>query len=90
MSEIKEILEGFNAGYLIEKKQPALAKQLHSAVSEVEEDFFQGFIQGREEFTKERSKSKLIDRLRDDFSKPLPSSSKEKGKGKDIDMDIDR
>jgi hypothetical protein len=36
MSEEKDLVEGFNAGYIIEKHRPELAKQLLSAVDGVE------------------------------------------------------
>lgn len=87
MSDEKELIAGFNAGYLIEKHQPELAKKIGDAVESVEEEFFQGFVEGREEFTKERSRAKLLDRLKGDFDRPLPFS---KAKDKDKDLDIDR
>lgn len=81
MSQNKEILEGFNAGYLLEQHDPALAKQLNEAVSEVGEDFFQAFIEGREEFIKDKSRSKLLKQLKKDFSNSSKIPSKQKGKG---------
>ncbi|GAB5552860.1 MAG: hypothetical protein Sapg2KO_24510 [Saprospiraceae bacterium] len=82
MNQNKEILEGFNAGYLLEKHDPALAKQLNEAVSEVGEDFFQAFIEGRKEFIKDKSRSKLFKQLEKDFSNLSKSPSKQKGKGR--------
>jgi hypothetical protein len=86
MSEIKEILEGFNAGYIIEQKQPELAKQLQAAVSEVEDEFFEGFVAGGEEASKERTRGKLLDKLRGDLSGSTRSRSKDLDKD-GIDMD---
>ncbi len=82
MSNEKELIEGFNAGYIIEQHQPELAKKLSEAVAGVEEEFYQGFIEGREEYSKERSRAKLLDKLRGDLSRPTRSS-----KEKDIDKD---
>lgn len=83
MDEGKEILEGFNAGYLIEKHRPALAKQLVAAVEGMELPFTQGFVQGSVEYTKERIKAKTITKLREASkgSALFPT----KNKGKDID-----
>ena len=78
MSEEKELIAGFNAGYLIEQHNPKLAKQLTEAVSKVEEDYFQGFIQGSEEYSKERSRLKLLGKLRGDLTRPNRSSKKHK------------
>lgn len=80
MSNEKELIAGFNAGYLIEQHDPKLAKKLTEAVSEVEEDFFQGFVEGSNEYSKERSRAKLLDKLRGDLSSPTRSS-----KAKDMD-----
>lgn len=52
MSADKEIVAGFNAGYLIEEHDPQLAEQLTEAVQAVEEDFFQGFMAGSEQYVK--------------------------------------
>ena len=60
MSKEKELIAGFNAGYLIEQHDPKLAKKLTEAVSEVEEDFFQGFVEGSNEYSKERSRAKSV------------------------------
>ncbi|NET36487.1 MAG: hypothetical protein F6K19_31400, partial [Cyanothece sp. SIO1E1] len=44
MDADQEILEGFNAGYIIEKHRPELAKQLVAAVEGVEVPFVEGFV----------------------------------------------
>lgn len=82
MNNEKELVVGFNAGYLIEQHDPALAKKLTEAVSEVEEDFFQGFVEGSNEYSKERSRAKLLDKLRRDLSRPTRSSQE-----KDMDRE---
>ena len=83
MDEGKEILEGFNAGYLIEKHRPALAKQLVSAVEGVEVPFVEGFVAGSQEYVKERTQAKTIAKLREASKGSIPFPTK--GKDKDVD-----
>ncbi|MEZ4991939.1 MAG: hypothetical protein R2824_16070 [Saprospiraceae bacterium] len=90
MDADKEILEGFNAGYLIEKHRPTLSKQLVAAVDGVDIPFVEGFVAGTQEYAKERTRSKTIAKLRE-ASKgiPRPTKSKdrdEKDKGFEIDI----
>ena len=59
----KEILEGFNAGYLIEKHRPELNKQLVNAVEGVEMPFIEGYVEGSNEYAKERTRSKNISKI---------------------------
>lgn len=87
MDEGKEIVEGFNAGYLIEKHRPALAKQLTKAIEGVEVPFVEGFIAGAEEYAKERIQAKTIAKLREASKGSAPFPAKDKRK--DID-DKDR
>ena len=77
MDADKEILEGFNAGYLIEKHRPALSKQLVAAVEGVELPFVEGFVAGTQEYAKERAQSKTIAKLRE-ASKGIPRPTKSK------------
>lgn len=91
MDEGKEILEGFNAGYIIEKHRPELAKQLVSAVDGVEIPFVEGFVAGSKEFAKERTQSKVITKLRETSKGIIPKPTKDKDRGdKDKDFEIDR
>lgn len=89
MDEGKEILEGFNAGYVIEKHRPELAKQLVSAVEGVELPFVEGFVAGSQEYTKERTQMKTISKLREASkgSMPFPSRDKDDPE-KGFEMDI--
>ncbi|MCI5083739.1 MAG: hypothetical protein MRY78_18725 [Saprospiraceae bacterium] len=86
MDEGKEVLEGFNAGYLIEKHRPELAKQLVSAVDGVDMPFIQGFVEGSKEYSKERNRSKIINKLKE-TSKEISSSKTLKNKDKGLDID---
>jgi hypothetical protein len=86
MDEEKDLLEGFNAGYIIEKHRPYLAQQLVKSVEGVELPFAEGFIAGTEEYAKERSRNKIIERMKRGFKPPTPPS-KTKGKDKGIDME---
>lgn len=90
MDEDKEMLEGFNAGYLIEKHRPELAKQLVKTVEGVELPFITGFVAGSQEYTKERT-SKVISKLRENISprKSDPSKDKDRDdKDKGFEVDI--
>jgi len=70
MEDNDQLVEGFNAGYVLEKYQPELAQKISQAVQAVEEDFFQGFVAGSEEYVKERNRAKLLEKLRGDISRP--------------------
>lgn len=85
MDNAKEMLEGFNAGYIIEKHRPELSKKLVNAVQGANMPFIEGFIAGTEEYAKERSRSKIINKLRDGFQQQKTKPTK--GKDKGIDMD---
>ncbi len=89
MDEEKDILEGFNAGYIIEKHRPELAKQLVSAVEGVELPFVEGFVAGSQEYTKERTQMKTISKLREASKSRIPRPTKDKD-DKDKGFEIDR
>lgn len=82
MAEKDQMVEGFNAGYTLEKYRPELTQQISQAVEAVEDEFFQGFIAGSEQYSKERSRAKLLEKLRGDLSSPTR-------KGRDWDKEID-
>lgn len=89
MDEAKEILEGFNAGYILREHRPELSKQLESSLGEVELPFFEGFISGGREFTKEQTKSKNISRFIKTLRESIPKPPKSKGRSnKGVDKDI--
>ncbi|NJL77034.1 MAG: hypothetical protein HC892_20495 [Saprospiraceae bacterium] len=81
MEEGKELLEGFNAGYLMEKHRPELSKQVVKATEGVDTPFFEGFVAGSQEFDKERSRSKVISKLKDFSSPKKDNPTKRKGQG---------
>lgn len=78
-------IKAFNAGYLIEKYLPQLAKVLTSSLNDSDNEFIQGFLAGTQEYAKERSRGKLISKLRTDFGGKKSNPSKDMDKGKDID-----
>ncbi len=84
--ESKEITEGFNAGYLIEKHRPELTQQLVKSIEGVELPFIEGFVAGSQEYAKERTRSKIISKLRDSAGIPKPLTPKDKDKGFEIDI----
>ena len=89
MDSEKQIVEGFNAGYLIEKHRPELAKTLAEKSQGMESPFIEGFSAGRAEFARERGKSKFLSKLRG--SAPQPPSVKSKDKNRDDKgLDIER
>lgn len=79
MDAEKDIVEGFNAGYLIEKYKPELARELVKSLSDVELPFAEGFVSGSKEYSKERGRSKL----RKGYKIHPPSKFKDKGMDKD-------
>ncbi len=94
--ENNDLVEGFNAGYMIEQHRPELASQLVQSLghesNKGKEPFTEGFIKGNEESLKERqiTKSKSISKLKS-FGKdriPKPTRSKDRGKdGKGFEID---
>jgi hypothetical protein len=85
----QELAKGFNAGYIIQKHRPEIADSLTEAVRENKDEFFQGLVAGSEQYSKERTQSKTISKLRDTV-RQLPRSTQ---KGKDSPnkgFDLDR
>jgi len=86
----KEILDGFNAGYLIEQHRPELAQQLTKALEGVEVPYFEGFVEGSKEFVRERAKSQSISKIRGRGKENIPRPTKERNKeGKDKGFERD-
>lgn len=54
-SEYDDIKDGFNAGYVLRKHEPDLAKQLAESYKNVEGDYFKAFISGTKEYAREMS-----------------------------------
>lgn len=91
MDTDQEILEGFNAGYIIERHRPELAKQLVAAVEGVEVPFVEGFIAGSQEYAKERVQARTIAKLRGESRGSIPFPTKQKDKDdpeRGIEIDI--
>ena len=53
MDDLKEMLDGYNAGYILEQKSPALAQSINKAVSE-SQDPFRGFRRGVRNIVRKR------------------------------------
>lgn len=93
MENDQELIEGFNAGYIIEKHRPELAKQLVEGLDRVEVPFVEGFIAGSKECVLEREqiKSRTISKLKSygkgNIPKPTPRRNKN---SKDKNFDIER
>ena len=89
MDESKEITEGFNAGYLIEKHRPELALKLVKSVEGVELPFIEGFVAGSQEYAKERTQAKVISKLRETSKGRITNPKKDRSrddKGFEIDI----
>lgn len=65
-----DFIKGFNAGYLLAKFKPELAKLVIKDL-QVSNDFNKGLVQGQKEFQKERVKSnpKVFNEPRKDIQK---------------------
>lgn len=91
MENDQELIEGFNAGYIIEKHRPELAKQLVEGLDGADVPFVEGFIAGNSQSVQDResAKSRTISKLKS-FAKsriPNPTQSKDKDdKGFEIDI----
>ena len=82
MEKDQELLEGFNAGYIIEKHRPELAKQLVDGLAGVEIPFVEGFIAGSNQslVEKDLTRSKIVSKLKEVTKKNAFKSTKSKGK----------
>lgn len=88
MSELKDIVDGFNAGYVIRKEKPLLYEQLNHAINDVDLPFFESFIKGGEELTTEQLKQLMSkDSISIDKTKSLDKISPSKDLT-EPDMDI--
>ncbi len=89
MEKDQELIEGFNAGYIIEKHRPELAKQLVENIDEVELPYVEGFLAGTIQFSQERelAKSKTISKLKS-FAKDRISKPNKSKDDKEFEIDI--
>jgi hypothetical protein len=87
--EERDMLDGFNAGYILEEHRPELSQRLVESVDGVELPFVQGFVAGSQEYAKEREqlRSKSISRLKDSAQPRTPKPIKEKDKDKGFDIE---
>ncbi|MEM6360853.1 MAG: hypothetical protein AAF731_12235 [Bacteroidota bacterium] len=87
-SEYDDIKDGFNAGYVLRKHEPDLAKQLAESYKDIDGDYFKAFISGTEEYAKELNmeRSRLYPGLDGSRSNLSAEKSKEKN-GPDIDLE---
>ena len=89
MAEQDQLVEGFNAGYILEKHRSELAQQISKAVGAVEEEFYQGFVAGSQQYIKERTQSKTIGKLRD-ITRQIPRPTQKGEDSPDKGFEIDR
>lgn len=62
MTNLELIKKGFNAGYLLEKYDPKLAKMILNSLKDKEIPYSQGYQAGVKEFTRERVKEQYKNR----------------------------
>ena len=89
MAQQDQLVEGFNAGYVLERHRPELAQQISQAVASVEEEFFQGFVAGSQQYAKERTQSKTIGKLRD-TARQIPRPTQKGKSTPDKGFELDR
>ncbi len=73
MTDLELIKKGFNAGYLLEKYDPKLAKKILDSLKDKEIPYSQGYQAGVKEYARERVKEQYKNR------------SQNKGKDKGLD-----
>jgi hypothetical protein len=81
MNEEQLIQRGFNAGYTIEQFDPGLSQTLQKGFQQKDDPFVSAFIEGSQEFIRERARTRLLSNLKDMNQKNLS----EKDKGMDIE-----
>ncbi|MEM8528079.1 MAG: hypothetical protein AAF806_10435 [Bacteroidota bacterium] len=64
MSASPQEVNGFNAGYLIEKHLPKLSGMLRKNLEQSQNEFVVAFVAGGTEMKKERNRSKVFSKLR--------------------------
>lgn len=75
MDHQKDIIKGFNNGYMLEKHNPELARKLLNGFTDKEHPYVQGFTSGVREFAKERVVQQIRER----------DQSRDQGKDRGID-----
>jgi len=90
MEPSDKITKGFNAGYLLQKHDPELAKTLLPSLEGVELPYFQGVMAGSKQFVLEQEleKEDLYPGMDDDFDIDISDKDLDQNLDKD-DFDID-
>ena len=76
------MIKGFNAGYILQKHNPELAKEIRSNLERVNEPYVQGFLAGAKEYEveMEREKSQLFPGMEEGFDQDFS----------DLDLGLDK
>lgn len=64
MTDLELIKKGFNAGYLLEKYDPELAKKILNSLQDKDIPYAQGYQAGVKEYARELFKEKMKERDR--------------------------
>jgi len=62
MNDSQDILDGFNAGYILKQERPEVFKHLENSFQDVDLPFFNSFKEGGKEFTNDRFRSLIINK----------------------------
>lgn len=91
MAEYDDIKDGFNAGYVLHKHEPELAKKLAETYKNVDGDYFKAFISGTEEYAREIK----VERGKefpgfDTVHPPTPSTRKKSRSDQEPNIDLEK
>lgn len=76
-------VRGFNAGYKIEKYIPKLGATLRKSLASSQNEYAEAFVAGANEMLKERSRSKLLAKMKSNARSMKATKQKDKDKGID-------
>lgn len=76
MDNQKDMIKGFNNGYMLEKHNPELARKLLNGFTDKEHPYVQGFTSGVREFARER----IVQQMRE----------RNQSRDRNIDRELDR
>ncbi len=81
MEQEKDIIEGFNAGYILKSQKPELFEQLKSSLKDSNSEYFKAFNEGAETYEQEKAMELLKTGIKSLDHKP-PSKD-------NLDLDIE-
>jgi hypothetical protein len=79
--EEKDIVEGFNAGYVIRSNEPELYNQLNDSLKDSKSNYFNSFLEGAETYEQQKAMELLKSGI-----KPMDHKAPSKD---NLDLDIE-